>query len=234
MSRVTELRERLRASVNIAADRQTYFFKTEPGAYAAHDKFLGVRVPTLRELAKEFSGLSRDDLQILLDSEFNEERQIALFVLIAQYRKARGAAKETLHQFYMNNLHRVNNWNLVDSSARDILGDHLFFFFDRTILMNLADSSILWERRVAVVATWSFIRRGDFGWTLCLAKRLLKDPHDLMHKAIGWMLREVGERDEQVLRAFLDQHAPHMPRTMLRYAIEKFSPQDREHYRGKK
>jgi len=235
MSRfLEELRSRLRASVNIAPDRQTYFFKTEPGSYAAHDRFLGVRAPTLRELAKEFSDLSRDDMQALLESEFNEERQIALFILIAQYRKARGAAKEAACQFYMDNLHRVNNWNLVDSSARDILGDHLLKRDDRTILTRLADSPVLWERRVAIVATWSFIRKGDFEWTLRLAKHLLQDTHDLMHKSVGWMLREVGERDEQVLRTFLDQHASHMPRTMLRYAIEKFSPEDREYYRGKR
>jgi len=232
MDRVVELRQRLRAA--ITPHRQASFFKTEAGAYGAHDKFLGVRVPALRLIAKDFCDLSPDELRSLLDSPFNEERLIALLIMIVQYRKARGAAQESVYNLYMAYLHRVNNWNLVDSSARDIVGEYLLKSGDCSILLQLAGSSNLWERRIAMVATWSFIRTGEFEWTLRLAQLLLNDKEDLMHKAVGWMLREVGEKDEQVLRTFLDEHAPQMPRTMLRYAIEKFSDEDRRHYREKK
>jgi len=232
--KIAELREKLHLLVDIPLDRQAYFFKTGAGDYAEHDRFLGVRVPALRRLAKEFQVLSPEEMVELLHSPFNEERQLALFILVAQFRKARGNAKELLYQVYMNNLHGVNNWNLVDSSARDILGDYLLKKDDRSILETLSQSAVWWERRIAIVATWSFIRKGDFVWTLKLAKVLLRDQHDLMHKAVGWMLREVGEKDESQLRAFLEEHAPRMPRTMLRYSVEKLPPEDREYYRAKK
>ncbi|MDQ5890551.1 MAG: hypothetical protein QG604_425 [Candidatus Dependentiae bacterium] len=230
MNRAQVLQERLRESVDIATDRQAFFFKTKPGGYAEHDRFLGVKVPTLRLIAKDFFDLSLNELQELLDSPFNEERLIALFILIHGYKKAKGVQKELFYQFYLRNLQRVNNWNLVDASARDIIGVHLLQEENRDILLLLVSSENMWERRVAIVATWAFIRSGDFEWTLKLAQILMNDRHDLIHKATGWMLREVGERDLEKLVAFLDLHASKMPRTALRYAIEKFSPDQRAHY----
>jgi len=205
------------------------FYKTGPGYYAAHDRFMGVNVPTLRNIAKMFPDLSLEELETLLKSKMNEERFLALVILVNQYQKASTLQKEVLYQFYRDNLRHVNNWNLVDASAHLILGVHLEGK-DKSVLSSLAKSKILWERRIAVVATWHFIRKGDLRWTFEMATLLLKDPHDLIHKAVGWMLREAGKRDEKQLMEFLDQYGKTMPRTMLRYAIEKFSEHRRKHY----
>jgi 3-methyladenine DNA glycosylase AlkD len=211
------------------------FFKTGAGHYAEHDQFVGVKVPILRNIAKEFSKLSLQEIKHLLESDYNEERLLALFIMVDQYKKAKGAAKEELFQFYMNNLQHVNNWNLVDSSAHLILGVHVFDGnASRDVLINLAKSDILWERRIAMVATWWFIRKGNLELTPIIAEILLKDAHDLIHKAVGWMLREIGEKDESYLVRFLDQHAAHMPRTMLRYSIEKLSEDQRKAYMSAK
>lgn len=207
----------------------TRFFKTNDGDYSAHDKFLGVSVPTVRLIAKACADLSFKDLQKLLESKFNEERLLALLVLITRYQKGDASTKQAVCDFYVLNLHFVNNWNLVDASARDILGAHLHNA-DHSLLLNLAASESLWDRRISIVATWYFIRNNDFVSTFTIAKKLLNDEHDLIHKAVGWMLREVGDKDQGALIAFLDVHATVMPRTMLRYAIEKFPEPLRKEY----
>lgn len=205
------------------------FFKTGVGEYAEHDQFIGVPVPTLRKIAHTFSSLPLLDLQKLLKSPENEKRFLSLLILIKQYQKGTIEAKHSIYQFYINHLNHVNNWNLVDASAHLIIGNHLLKS-KKHVLLSLSTSSSLWDRRIAIVATWYFIRHHQFDWTLKIAKVLLNDSHDLIHKAVGWMLREVGKRDVNVLIEFLDQYASKMPRTMLRYAIEKLSIKDRTHY----
>ncbi|HEX4069170.1 MAG TPA: DNA alkylation repair protein [Candidatus Babeliales bacterium] len=208
--------------------KSSMFFKTGPGEYAEHDHFLGVAVPTLRKIAQQFAHISLEEIQCLLTSKNNEERLLALFILILQYRKANDVVKYDIYCFYMRNLKHINNWNLVDASAREIVGSYLFHFVSsKNILITLAQSDNVWERRVAIIATRYFIGKLDFSLTFTIAEILLSDKHDLIHKAVGWMLREVGKKDQALLRAFLDKHASKMPRTMLRYAIEKFSQHER-------
>jgi 3-methyladenine DNA glycosylase AlkD len=219
----------LRASSTIPTEKRSYFFKTDPNSYAAHDQFLGVPVPQIRLIAKKFLDLSRAEIEQLLASPFNEERLLGLIILVHQYEKADTANKNALYQFYMDNLKQVNNWNLVDSSAHLIIGAHLYDK-NRNILISLAQSNDLWERRIAIVATWYFIRKNDLTWTFKIATLLLHDTHDLIHKSVGWMMREAGKKDIQQLINFLNAHAFHMPRTMLRYAIEKFPEAQRKSY----
>jgi 3-methyladenine DNA glycosylase AlkD len=223
------IRSSLTQSAIGSPEKAARFFKTNPGSYAAHDQFLGIPVPKLRLIAKQYKNISLDDLQPLIESPFNEERLLALFILVAQYQKGDARTKAACYDFYMRNLRHVNNWNIVDSSAHLILGAHLADK-DKTILITLANSHILWERRIAMIATWYFIRQNDLSWTFKIAQILLNDTHDLMHKAVGWMLREAGKKDEAQLIAFLDKYASTMPRTMLRYAIERFEPSLRVHY----
>lgn len=211
------------------------FFKTGPGDYAEHDKFMGISNILLRKLSKEYQGLGRGEIQLLIQSKFNEERMLALFILILQYQKGTRLEQEKIVQFYLKNLKYVNNWNLVDASAHLILGRYLFFDnnsdnVNDDILLVLSKSKILWERRVAVVATWYFIRNNKHNWTYRISKILLNDKHDLIHKAVGWMLRESGKKNKKMLITFLNDHASKMPRTMLRYAIEKFPNQERKTY----
>jgi 3-methyladenine DNA glycosylase AlkD len=209
------------------------FFKTGPGEYGHGDVFLGITVPRQRAVAKKYPGLSLARIRKLLKSRFHEHRLTALIVLTGQYAKAETAEKERIFEFYLANTGRINNWDLVDLSAPNIVGE---FLRDkprhRGVLATLARSGDLWERRIAMLATLAFIRAGEFAPTLAIARRLLGDGHDLIHKAVGWMLREVGKRDQTVEEAFLAEHVPAMPRTMLRYAIEKFPPQKRAHYMG--
>lgn len=205
------------------------FFKTAPGEYAAHDRFKGITVPSLRALAKQVKDLAVADVEWLLYSPFNEYRLLALFIIVDRYRRADDDGRVWWYQFYCANLSQVNNWNLVDSSAHLIIGMHLA---DKAkdSLVTLAQSSNLWERRIAIIATWWFIRRGEYTWTFKIATMLLHDPHDLIHKAVGWMLRELGKRDVAQLEVFLNKYATVMPRTMLRYALEKFSSEIRASY----
>lgn len=229
MIRVNHIRSLLQQSAHVSKDKQSFFFKTEAGHYAEHDQFLGVTVPMLRKVAKDFQDLAFEDIQILINSPFNEERFFALVILVSQYQKGNSAIKEEIYQFYMKNLKQVNNWNLVDASAHLILGAHLLKS-NKDILFTLARSNSLWERRIAIVSTWYFIRNNDLEWTFELGKLLLKDTHDLIHKAVGWMLREAGKRNQEALIKFLDHHASHMPRTMLRYSMEKFPESQRKTY----
>lgn len=224
-----QIREILFNSATIPVERLAAFFKTKEGQYGEHDRFIGVTVPTLRKIAKDYCDLTMEDLSHLIASEFNEERFLALIILIDQYQKASNEDKKNLYEFYLDNIKYVNNWNLVDASAHHIIGDYLYDK-DKDYLFTLAKSHDLWERRISIVATWYFIQKNVLKWTFKLAELLLKDKHDLIHKAVGWMLREAGKKDQKQLIDFLDCYTLHMPRTTLRYAIEKFSEEVRKKY----
>jgi 3-methyladenine DNA glycosylase AlkD len=224
-----KLQAKLHASINKEPERLKIFFKTGVGEYGEGDEFLGINVPTLRLVAKEFKNLSIPEIQALFKSKFNEERLLALLILTYQYQKADLAQKEKIYTFYLNNLQYINNWNLVDASAHLIVGAHLLDQ-DKDILFKLAKSSILWERRISIVSTWYFIRKNHYETTIQISEILLQDNHDLIHKAVGWMLREMGKKDVNILVKFLDQNAAIMPRTMLRYSIEKFPEERRKIY----
>ncbi len=227
--------QQIKAELRAAADPEKAaffprFFKAGPGQYAEGDKFLGVTVPKQRTIAKRFyTTTTLKQLEELLQSEWHEDRLTALLILVLQFQKCSEDQRAKIVELYLANTHRINNWDLVDSSAYHILGAWLLGR-DRSILYKLASSSSLWERRIAVIATLAFIRNGDFTDTIKLSEQLLDDPHDLMHKAVGWMLREVGKKDREVLRGFLDHHATRMPRTALRYAIEHFSKVEQHKY----
>lgn len=201
------------------------FFKMGRGEYAENDVFIGVKTPDIRKIAKEYKNLTFEALKILISSKIHEERALALLIMIEQYDNN----PDEIYHFYLDNMIHINNWDLVDISAHYIVGRYLMDK-DRAILHKLAKSQNLWERRIAIVSTWWFIRQNDFSETICLAEFLLSDKHDLIHKAIGWMLREVGKKDLAVLLKFLDQHHKIMPRTSLRYAIEKLDIIKRKHY----
>ncbi len=205
------------------------FFKTGPGQYGEGDVFIAVTVPQTRTVAKVFKDLPFADLSKLLKSKIHEERLLALIILTERSKKAPPAERKTLHDFYLAHADRVNNWDLVDTSARELVGRYLEDR-PRTLLYRLAKSTSLWDRRIAIIATFHFIRQDDFADTLKLVELFLTDPEDLMAKACGWMLREVGKRDEAVLRKFLDRHHPKMPRVMLRYAIERLPAATRSAY----
>lgn len=204
------------------------FFKTGPGEYGEGDRFFGLRVPQVRKIAGEFPGLGIEDAARLLQSPVHEERFLALLVLVRTYRKIESARLEA-YRTYLANTARINNWDLVDVSAEHIVGAHLRER-SRRPLQGLSRSKLLWDRRIAVMATFHFIRNGEFGETVALAEKLLGDREDLIHKATGWMLREIGKRDVTVLRDFLAQHAAVMPRTMLRYSIEKLGKAERRRW----
>jgi len=204
------------------------YFKTGEGQYADGDVFFGIMVPLQREVARKFYDLSLNALQKLLNSRIHEHRLTALFILVHKYSKANEEEKQDIVSLYLKNTKNINNWDLVDLSAPRILGQFLLNK-NRKILYNLAKGH-LWERRIAVLATFAFIRENDFKDALKLAEILLKDKHDLIHKAVGWMLREIGKRNLKTEERFLKQHCKAMPRTMLRYAIEKFPERKRKAY----
>lgn len=210
------------------------FFKAGPGEYGEGDVFIGVDVPTQRKIARTFAALPLDEVRALLASEVHEDRLVALFVLGHHMTRAKKdrAARAQVVEFYLAERGRVNNWDLVDSSAAPILGAHLLGERDRTILDELAGEDHLWSRRIAMIATHAFIRAGESADALRIAARLLGDREDLMHKAVGWMLREIGERDRAALDGFLEQHAATMPRTALRYALEKHDQATRARFMG--
>jgi 3-methyladenine DNA glycosylase AlkD len=208
------------------------FFKTGLGQYGEGDIFIGVMVPQSRKVAKKFSQLQLVEVKMLLYSRIHEERLVALLILVWRYSSALSSReeKEEIVKFYLDNIKQVNNWDLVDLSAPNILGAHLIDR-DRMLLYRLARSENVWERRIAILATYHFIRNGDFSDTLKIAEMLLQDRHDLIHKAAGWMLREVGKRDVASEEAFLEKHRSVMPRTMLRYAIERLPESKRRRYK---
>jgi 3-methyladenine DNA glycosylase AlkD len=205
------------------------FFKSAPGQYGAGDRFLGLTVPAVRALAAKYRDASLRDLSSLLSSPWHEERLLALLILVRQYAKGSAAARLKIYRLYLRRTSRINNWDLVDSSAEHIVGAHLRDG-DRAHLLRFARSRSLWERRIAILATFHYIKRGEFADTLRIARVLRDDPHDLIHKAVGWMLREVGNRSRTTEEAFLKKHAARMPRTMLRYAIERFPERLRRRY----
>ena len=197
------------------------FFKTGKGQYGEGDIFLGVQVPDSRKIARKYADISIDDILHLLKSKIHEERLIALFIMVEKARRADKDGKEILFKKYLENTQYINNWDLVDLSADKIIGSYLFEK-PKDILYSLAASENLWERRIAVMATFDFIKRGFYEETLKIAKILLNDRHDLIHKAVGWMLREIGKRcSQEVLEQFLLANYKQMPRMMLRYAIER-------------
>lgn len=230
---VAAIHRRLLALANPAhAKAALWYFKTGPGDYGEGDRFLGIRAPVMRALVREFVFVPLDTISRLLQSPWHEERLLAVLILVHQYDRGNETERVAIFRLYMGSLDRVNNWDIVDASAPRIVGRHLGGT-GRATLRRLARSQHLWSRRVAVLATAWDIGQGDFRATLAIAKMLLTDDHDLIHKAVGWMLREVGKRDRAVLEAFLTTHAATMPRTMLRYAIEKLPPQDRKRYMRK-
>jgi len=205
------------------------FFKTGPGQYGEGDKFIGVKVPVIRKVAKEFKALPLAEVECLLHSDIHEERMLALVILVGQFQKGDDALRKRIYDLYLANTAHINNWDLVDLSAPKIVGGYLETR-SRKPLDRLAKSVSLWERRISIIATGWFIWRDDFADTLRIAEKLLGDREDLIHKAVGWMLREVGKRDVAVLEEFLGEHCRVMPRTMLRYAIERFSEKKRRGY----
>lgn len=208
------------------------FFKTGKGEYGEGDIFWGITVPAQRVIAKKHSDTALDDIRKLLFEPVHECRLTALLILIQQYSKGNDEARKNIAEFYLSSTEKINNWDLVDLTADKILG-HYLMDKDRSILYRLAESSSLWEQRISVVCTYHFIRNNQFKDTLALCEKLMNHKHDLIHKATGWMLREVGKRELNILTGFLDKHHKSMPRTMLRYAIEKLDEKKRKNYMAK-
>ena len=205
------------------------YFKTGPGEYGEGDRFLGIPVPELRRVARVHRALAMRSVMTLLRSSWHEERQLALFMLVWQFEHGTELLQADIYARYLQHTRYINNWDLVDCSARQIVGGWLLHR-DRLLLETLRVSASVWERRIAVLATFAFVKQGEFTYSLQLAQSLLTDTHDLMHKAVGWMLRDIGDGDRATLERFLDQHVSTMPRTMLRYAIEHFPDRLRRAY----
>lgn len=219
--------DQIKKELNKKADKEkakqlARFFKTGKGEYGEGDVFIGIKVPDQRIIAKKFKDASFNDLKELIKSEIHEFRLTALMILIFKYK----AEKEKVFNFYIKNTKRINNWDLVDLSAPNIIGDYLLDK-DRSILYDFAKSNNLWKKRIAIISTFTFIRNNDFKDSLKISEILLNDKHDLIHKAVGWMLREIGKRDIKIEKQFLEKYCKKMPRTMLRYSIEKFSQKDK-------
>jgi 3-methyladenine DNA glycosylase AlkD len=212
------------------AQNAARFFKTAKGEYGEGDYFIGVSTPVIRAICKQFSKqTSLNDIEQLLNDPVHEIRLAAVLTLVYQFEQANNQQQQHIYQFYLKNSHCINNWDLVDSSAHYIMGRYLLDK-PKDDLYQLAHSDSLWQQRIAIIATFYFIKRGQFEHTLNIAKLLLNHSHDLIHKAVGWMLREVGKKDQAQLENFLNKHYKTMPRTMLRYAIEKFPDDLRKYY----
>ena len=205
------------------------FFKTGAGEYGEGDRFIGVRVPSVRRIARKYGKSSLADLRILLRSEIHEERLLALIILVEKYRQGTAGERAQIYELYLSSTAYINNWDLVDTSAEHIVGAYLKNR-SRKPLYKLARSGSLWERRIAIMSTFHFIKKGEFDETLKLAEILVNDSEDLIHKATGWMLREIGKRNQSREESFLEKYYQCMPRTMLRYAIEKFPESLRQQY----
>jgi len=211
------------------AEHSQRFFKTGKGEYGEGDIFLGIRVPLLRRLVKKYGGISIAEVRKLLHSKFHEERLLAVLMLVQLFKSADESVQKQVYDLYLENTEFINNWDIVDISASNIVGAHLYEK-DKAPLYDLVQSKNLWERRIAIISTFYFIRQNEFDDTLKIAKILLNDKEDLIHKAVGWMLREVGKREIEFEEEFLQEHYKIMPRTMLRYAIEKFPETSRKMY----
>jgi 3-methyladenine DNA glycosylase AlkD len=227
-AQLVQSRLRSLASPEVAAGLAR-FFKTGSGQYGEGDRFIGVKVPMIRKVAGEFRGMLLPEVECLLRSEIHEERLLALVILVGQFQKGEDATRKSIYDRYLANTECINNWDLVDVSAPKIVGGYLEDR-SRRQLYRLAKSANLWERRISIIATGWFIRQDEFTDTLRIAQKLLADKEDLIHKAAGWMLREVGKRDVAALEEFLSEHCPVMPRTMLRYAIERLPAKKRLGY----
>jgi 3-methyladenine DNA glycosylase AlkD len=209
------------------------YFKTGKGQYAEGDVFMGITMPTLRNVIKHSATLPFSETQKLLNSEYHDARMAGFLLLVKQFRRTKDPAEhKKIFGFYLRNARHANNWDLVDMSCRDIVGAYLLDKPDRSVLYRLAESDNLWEVRISIVSTWFFIKHAQLVDTLTLATQLLPHPHDLIHKAVGWMLREVGKKDSAALRDFLTAHHAAMSRTTLRYAIEKFDEEERAQWRN--
>ena len=229
-TRLADVRAAIRSAGNPEkAKLLMRFFKTGKGEYGEGDRFLGIMVPVQRSISRRFSGLDLRSIVRLLHSPFHEERLTALLMLVRRFENGNPAEREWIYRAYLENTDWINNWDLVDLSAPRIIGARLIED-DRRILYRLVRSKNLWERRIAVLATFAFIDRNDFKDAFAIAETLLRDPHDLIHKAVGWMLREVGKKDRRALDVFLKSRASRMPRTMLRYAIERHPERIRRHW----
>jgi len=227
---LSNLRKALKAETNKEqAKILQRFFKTGPGEYGDGDIFLGIKIPVLRNIARQHLSLTFDELQELIVSTIHEERMSALMILVQCFPKCTNEEKDKIFKFYIKNTKNINNWDLVDLSAPQIVGGYLIDK-DKQILEKLSDSNNLWEKRISVLATFQFIKEKQFDTTLKIADKLLLDKHDLIHKAVGWMLREIGKRDLKTEESFLKDRYKTMPRTMLRYAIEKFPEKKRKAY----
>ena len=227
---VHEIRRKLRKLGNKQRAKVSQgFFKTAPGEYGEGDVFWGIKVPELRKLAKECQDITVKEVKQLVRSSIHEERLLALLILVLMYSKGNETTKKRIYELYLKNTKFINNWDLVDGSAEYIVGD---FLMDKSKkpLYSLAKSSDLWERRIAIMSSFHFIKRHEFSQTLKISRMLLSDEEDLIHKAVGWMLREVGKRHLPTEEKFLKEHYKKMPRTMLRYAIEKFPESKRQRY----
>ncbi len=210
------------------------FFKTDKGQYAEGDVFLGIVVPRVRDIVKNNKGIPLSEIQILLGSEYHEARLAGLLFLVQQFKKSKKEEeRKIIYHFYIKNARKANNWDLVDVTCRDVIGGFLLDKNDRSMLYKLAESDNLWEQRIAIVSTWIFIKHKQYDDTLALSEKLMDHKHDLMHKAVGWMLREVGKKNKETLVDFLEIHYKNMPRTALRYAIEHFSPEERAYFMKK-
>ncbi|MDJ0781335.1 MAG: DNA alkylation repair protein [Desulfosarcinaceae bacterium] len=212
----------------VAAHSQR-FFKTGAGEYGEGDRFLGIRVPVLRQLARRHKAMALAEVKRLLKSPYHEARLLALLMLVDKYQRGNEARRDEIYTHYLGHTRHINNWDLVDTSAPHIVGRHLLAG-EKRILHQLAASDSLWERRIAMIATFTFIRHHQFDTALAIADQLRSDPEDLIHKAVGWMLREVGKRDRDRLKRFLFSRYQEMPRTLLRYAIERFPTPERKAY----
>lgn len=227
---IDEIRTRLRKlGSKERAKVSQRFFKTGPGEYGEGDIFLGIKVPDLRKLAREYRHIPLKEVRQLLKSPIHEERVFALILLVQTYAKGNQSEQERIYELYLKHTRFVNNWDLVDTSAEHIVG-HFLVNRSKEPLYGLAQSPVLWERRIAIMSTFHFIKRHEFAQTLKISKMLLSDAEDLIHKAVGWMLREVGKRDLQTEEGFLKRYYRKMPRTMLRYAIERFPEPKRQRY----
>lgn len=204
------------------------FFKTGKGQYGEGDMFLGIRVPQTRSIVKKhYNNVTLDQIQKMLDNPYHEIRLCALLIMVSLYEKN---PQDEIISLYLKNVKNINNWDLVDLTAHKIIGTYYIKTHDRSIIDNLANSGHLWSERIAVVSQWSILKTGEFSLLLELCEKFLTHKHDLMHKATGWMLREAGKKDLKILLGFLDKHAKTMPRTMLRYSIEKLTPEQRKFY----
>lgn len=231
MTHIIDFKKELRRYKNPEkAKLSQRFFKTGKGEYAQGDIFLGLTVPQMRLIAKKYPDLSLAEIKKLIISKLHEERQAVLFILVDKFQKSDEKLKKEIFNLYCKFARYVNNWDLVDCSADKIVGAYLWQNPDPKFLFSLAESSNLWERRISIIATGYFIKKNSFENTLKIAEVLLKDKHDLIHKAVGWMLREIGKRNLKTEESFLKKYYKKMPRVMLRYAIEKFSAKKRKKY----